>query len=266
MRRAKSELLRVEYSLRTLPIGQVICKAENVWDEKTLRKIAAKFILEGAPSFCVNACEEGYVLLAGERDYYACAYAGIKSVLVQVYRFEDAQAEIFAFAARIKEGELSAMDEAYVMKRLLTDYGCTQQTIAALTGKSRPAVANTLRLLTLEPDVIGMIESGVLSAGHARALVNIPRDQQYAFAQSVVNGNYTVRETEKAAQAFLGEAKKNRRKTSGNRDELKALAARFREVFKTKVVLIGNEEKGKLVIEYYSQDDLYRFEELLEQL
>lgn len=265
MRRAKSELMQVEYSLQTMPIGQIICRRENTWDEKELRKIAAKFILEGAPAFSINACEDGFVLLSGEREYYACAYAGIKSVLAQVYRFEEVQAEIFTIAARIKEGECSAMDEAYAMKRLLDEYGCTQQTIAALTGKSRPAVANTLRLLTLSPEVVGMVESGSLSAGHARALVRIPQDKQYAFAQSVLAGKFTVRETEKAAQAFLGEKRKNARK-GGSREELKALASRFREVFKTKVVLIGNEEKGKLVIEYYSADDLYRFEELLEQL
>lgn len=266
MRRAKREVLQVEFSERMIPIGQIVCRKGNEWDEKELRKLAAKFILEGVPTFSVNDCEDGYVLLAGERAYYACVYAAMKTVNARIYRFEDAQAEIFTIAENVKEGELSAMDEAYAMKRLITDYGCTQQTVAALTGKSRPAVANTLRLLTLSPEVIGMIESGELSAGHARALVGIPQEKQYGFARSVVDGGYTVRETEKAVQAFLGEQNARARKNGGGRDELKALAARFREVFKTKVTLIGNGEKGKLVLEYYSQDDLYRFEEILEQL
>lgn len=266
MRRAKKDLMQVEFSERVMPIGQIVCREENQWEEKELRTLAAKLILEGTPTLSVNDSDDGFVLLAGEKVYYACVYASIKSLTVRVYRFEDAQAEVFTIAARVKEGELSAMDEAYAMKRLLADYGCTQQTISALTGKSRPAVANTLRLLTLSPEVIGMIESGELSAGHARALVRIPQEKQYGFARSVVDGGYTVRETEKAVQAFLGEKNAHTRKNSGGRDELKLLIARFREVFKTKVTLIGNEEKGKLVLEYYSRDDLYRFEELLEQL
>jgi ParB family chromosome partitioning protein len=127
-------------------------------------------------------------------------------------------------------------------------------------------VANTLRLLTLSPEVVGLIESEQLSAGHARALVRMPKDKQYAFAQSVIDHGYTVRETEKAAQAFLGEERARKSKNSGDRDALKALVARMRQAFKTKVTLIGNEEKGKIVLEYYSEDDLYRMEELLERI
>ena len=266
MRRAKSDLTKVEYSLKTLPLADIVCRGENRWNEKQMRALAAKFVLDGMPHLSVNFVDGEYLLLSGEREYFALRYSGVKNVLCKVYRFQGEDADIFAIAERIKEGDLSAMDEAYLMGRLVKDYGLTQDVVAAMVGKSRPAVANTLRLLTLSPEVVGLIESEQLSAGHARALVRMPKEKQYAFACSVIEHNYTVRETEKAAQAFFGEEKARKTKKSGDRDELKALLLRMREVFKTKVTLIGNEEKGKIVLEYYSEDDLYRLEELLEKL
>jgi ParB family chromosome partitioning protein len=218
------------------------------------------------PHLSVNYVDGEYRLLSGEREYFAMRFAGVRTVLCKVYRFQGEDAEIFTIAERIKEGELSAIDEAYLMGRLVKEYGLTQDVVAAMVGKSRPAVANTLRLLTLSPEVVGLIESEQLSAGHARALVRMPKDKQYAFAQSVIDHGYTVRETEKAAQAFLGEERARKSKNGGDRDALKALVARMRQAFKTKVTLIGNEEKGKIVLEYYSEDDLYRMEELLERI
>ena len=114
--------------------------------------------------------------------------------------------------------------------------------------------------------MVGLIEKGDLSAGHARALVRVPKEKQLAFAQSVVANAYTVRETEKATQAFLGEEKKKRKKNSlAKSAQRKELVNKMREVFKTRVTLVGG-EKGKITVEYYSDDDLYRFEELMEQL
>ena len=266
MRRAKSDLTKVEYSLKNILLPDIICDSENRWKEKQMRALAAKFVLEGIPHLSVNYVDGEYRLLSGEREYFALRFAGVRTVLCKVYRFEGEDAEIFTVAERIKDGELSAMDEAYLMGRLVKEYGLTQDVVAAMVGKSRPAVANTLRLLTLSPEVVGLIESGQLSAGHARALVRMPKDKQFAFAQSVIDHGYTVRETEKAAQAFLGEEKARKAKNSGDRDALKALVVRMRETFKTKVTLIGNEEKGKIVLEYYSEDDLYRLEELLEKI
>ena len=265
MRRAKNDLTKVEYTLKTLQIADIVCRGENLWNEKQLRALAAKYVLEGIPHLSVNFIDGEYVLLSGEKGYFALRFAGVKTALCKVYRFEGEDAEIFALAERIKTEELPALDEAYLMKRMVSEYGLTQDVVAAMVGKSRPAVANTLRLLTLSPEVVGLIESGQLSAGHARALVRMPKEKQCAFALSVVEHGYTVRETEKAAQEFLGQESSKKRQ-GGSREELKALVARLRETFKTKVTLIGNEEKGKIVLEYYSEEDLYRLEELLERL
>ena len=158
---------------------------------------------------------------------------------------------------------------SYLMRKLV-EFGLTQDDIASLVGRSRPAVANTLRLLTLSPEVIGLIESGQLSAGHARTLVRVPSSQQLAFAQECIKRGYSVREMEGAVKAFLTpdgdeEAQKQARSAAKNA-EIKALVQRMRSVFKTKVSLIGNEKKGRIYIDYYSTEDLYRFEEYLDMI
>ena len=114
-------------------------------------------------------------------------------------------------------------------------------------GKSRPAIANTLRLLTLTPEVIGLVESGKLSAGHARTLVRVPKEQQYALAEEALRRGYSVREMERAVKAYLTPPEVLRQekdaKASAKSEELKAFVERMRSVYRTKVSLIGNDKK-----------------------
>jgi len=127
-----------------------------------------------------------------------------------------------------------------------------------------------LRLLTLAPEVVGLVESGKLSAGHARALVKVEQSKQYAFAQEALKREYSVREMERAVKAYLTppEILKQERDAikAAKSEELKALVERMRAVFRTKVSLIGNDKKGRIYIDYYSAEDLYRIEEYLELL
>jgi ParB family chromosome partitioning protein len=160
------------------------------------------------------------------------------------------------------------MEEAYLYDKLCKEFSFKQEDVAALVGKSRPAIANTVRLLSLEPEVIGLIESGKLSAGHARTLVKIPKDKQYAFAVEGVKRGYSVREMERAVKTYLTPPevlKRERERSAENKSaELKELVERMRKVFRTKVSLIGNDKKGRIYIDYMSADDLYRMEEYLD--
>ena len=187
-----------------------------------------------------------------------------------MYAFTDKNAECFSVLERLKTEKLGAMDEGYLMKRLIAEFGFTQDDIASLIGKSRPAVANTLRLLTLAPEVVGLVESGKLSAGHARALVKVPKEKQYAFAQESIKREYTVREMERAVKAYLTPPevlqRESEAKAQAKSAELKAFVERMRGVFRTKVSLIGNDKKGRIYIDYYSAEDLYRFEEFLDMI
>ena len=266
------DAFRVEYEKTTLLIGQIQPQIPfDNFDKKELRARAAHFLLDGLPELSVNKQEDGkYKLLAADRDFYAAKSIGAKELTVRVYRFSEENAEAFSCIETLKSNTASTLDEGYLMQRLVEDFGLTQDDVASLIGRSRPAVANTLRLLTLEPEVIGLIESGQLSAGHARTLVRVPKSQQLAFAQECINREYTVRDMESALKAFLtptGNAEaENQARTAAKNAELKALVQRMRAVFRTKVSLIGNEKKGRIYIDYYSPEDLYRFEEYLDMI
>lgn len=273
MKKAKKQkVFDVSFEKRTIPESLIDAAtgAEN-WDKKTLKTRAAYLLLNGLPEFSVNEKEDGrYQLLANDRDFYAAKLSGAKQFEVRVYAFTERNAECFSLLEKLKTERLGAMEEGYLMKRLVTEFSLTQDDIAALIGKSRPAVANTLRLLTLAPEVVGLIESGRLSAGHARTLVKVPKEKQYAFAEEAIKREYSVREMERAVKAYLTPPeilqKENEAKAAAKSEELKAFVERMRGVFRTKVSLIGNDKKGRIYIDYYSAEDLYRFEEFLDMI
>ena len=259
----------VSYEKRTVPVSMIETEREiGSFDKRDLKTRAAYFMLNGAPEFSVNETADGrFRLLALERDFHAAKLLGSKTAEVRVYKFNERSADAFSLIERLKTEELSAMEEAYLMKRLVSECSFTQDDVAALIGKSRPAVANTLRLLTLSPEVVGLVESGKLSAGHARTLVKVPKDKQYAFAEEAIKREYSVREMERAVKAFLTPPeilqKEKEAKAAAKNEELKAFVERMRAIFRTKVSLIGNAQKGRIYIDYYSPEDIYRFEELL---
>ena len=156
------------------------------------------------------------------------------------------------------------------MKKLMVEYKLTQDELAERIGKSRPAIANTLRLLSLTQEVSDMVAEGKLSAGHARSLVPLEPEDQIAFAKDAVKGGMSVRELEKKVRAFnmspeLLEQKKQKKRALAS-IELKNLIERMRFSFRTKVSLIGNDQKGRIYIDYYSRDDLDRISEILDIL
>ena len=273
MKRAKRrKAFNVEYEKKTVRAALIDAKtrAED-WDNKELKTRAAYFLLNGVPEFSVNQTANGsYALLAAEKDFHAAKSMGVTEFEVRMYAFTDKNAETFSLIEKLKAENLGAMEEAYLMKALVKDYGFTQDDVAALIGRSRPAVANTLRLLTLAPEVVGLVESGQLSAGHARTLVRVPENQQLGFAQEALKRGYSVREMERAVKAFLTPPEILRQekeaKAAAKSEELKAFVERMRGVFRTKVSLIGNDKKGRIYIDYYTPEDLYRFEEFLDMI
>ena len=239
------------------------------YEKKQLKTRSAYFMLNGAPEFAVNETENGrFKLLANERDFFAVKLTGAREIAVRVYSFTDENAERFSLLERLKTERLGAMEEGYLMQRLIKEFGFTQDDIASLIGKSRPAVANTLRLLTLTPEVVGLVESGKLSAGHARTLVKVPKEKQLAFAEEAIKRDYTVRDMERTVKAYLTPPevlqKEMDAKAQAKSQQLKEFVERMRSVYRTKVSLIGNDKKGRIYIDYYSPEDLFRFEEFLD--
>lgn len=258
------------YQEKVIPLSFIQTDSQITdFDKKELKSKAAYILTGGAPVFTVNTQEDGkFTLLSSPEDYFACVLAEVREVKARVYAFTSYQAEIFGIVQKIKTQKLSALEEGYLMRSLQEEYHFTQEDIAAMLSKSRPAVANTLRLLTLEPEVIGLIESGQLSAGHARALVKVEKEKQYAFASECIKREYSVREMERAVKAYLTppeilEQEKQAKNAEKNK-MLKAFVERMRHTFQTKVSLIGNDKKGRIYIDYYSTEDLFRFEEFLD--
>lgn len=266
----KRKIAAMEFSRRQLPVSLIdVSVAEDTFDKKELKNRAAYFLLNGETEFSVNDTGNGrFALLAFERDFYALKLSGVKEIKARVYSFTERHAQAFTLVEKLKNERLGAMEEAYLMQRLVSEHSFTQDDIASLVGKSRPSVANTLRLLKLEPQVVGLIESGRLSAGHARTLIKVPKEKQLAFAEEALRREFSVREMERAVKAFLTPPeilqKEKEAKAVAKSQELKALVERMRAVLGTKVSLIGNDKKGRIYIDYYSQEDLYRFEEFLE--
>lgn len=268
----RRKTMDIRFEQKTVPASLIDTQTgEEAFEKKELKTRAAYFLLNGMPEFSVNQKADGrFQLLAAERDFFAAKMAGAREFSVRIYTFTERNAECFSLLERLKTERLGAMEEGYLMKRLLSEFSFTQDDVAALIGRSRPAVANTLRLLTLAPEVVGLIESGRLSAGHARTLVKVPKEKQYAFAEEAIKREYSVREMERAVKAYLTPpevlAQEAEAKAAAKSQQLKAFVERMRGVFRTKVSLIGNDKKGRIYIDYYSPEDLYRFEEFLDMV
>ena len=154
------------------------------------------------------------------------------------------------------------------MKRLMEEFGLTQEMLAERLGKSRPAIANTLRLLSLADEVIAMVREGKLSSGHARTLVPVAREAQVTLARECVKNGWSVREMERAVKQFLNPPevldREKEKKNALASAELRHLVERMRTTLRTKVSLIGTDKKGRIYIDYYTRDDLDRISELLD--
>jgi ParB family chromosome partitioning protein len=142
----------------------------------------------------------------------------------------------------------------------------TQEDLADRIGKSRPAIANTLRLLSLSPAVIKMVANGNLSAGHARALISVPEADQVKIAEDAIKDGISVREVEKKVKDYFTppEEKAKKKIKVELSAELKDLVEDMQRVFGTKVNAIGNDQKGRIYIDYYTRDDLDRLAEIVD--
>ena len=211
----------------------------------------------------VCATEGGrYRIIAGERRWRAARLAGLKAIPAIVRDMDAAHTRETALIENLQRADLNPVDEAQAIRQLMDDFGATQEQIAERLGKSRPAIANAVRLLTLPDDVLTFVREGKLTAGHARALAALDDPQrQIRLAQLAVENNWSVRQIEAAAQLPTGGTEQ---KKPPKLPELTDMERMAREVFGTRAQVTGSLEKGKLTLSYYSRDDLDRIYEVLE--
>jgi len=215
----------------------------------------------------VAPAEDGYRLIAGERRLRAARLVGLSSVPV-VIREEGERRDRLALSLveNVQREDLNPLEEAEAYRRLTEEFGYTQEQLAREVGKTRAHIGNTLRLLTVAPAVQGALLSGALSAGHARALAALPLERQEEGLRRVLRDQLTVRETEELARRLAAGAappSPARRQHERPRDpELAELEAHFRDALQTKVTLSRGKRGGRLVVEFYSNEELdalYRF-------
>ena len=212
-----------------------------------------------------------YQIIAGERRWRAAKLAGLTEVPAVIIEADDRKVMELGLIENLQREDLNPIEEANGYKVLLDEYGLTQEEVAQRVGKSRPAVANALRLLALPDPVHLLLEEGKLSAGHARAILAVPSGElQKKLAQKVVAEELSVRQTEALAKRLAaGEKEPPAPKTAAGPDlslyikeAEKSLASRFGR----KVHIVNGRKKGKIELEYYNPEDLNALLELLEQL
>ncbi|MBR7186594.1 MAG: ParB/RepB/Spo0J family partition protein [Clostridia bacterium] len=244
----------------------------KIFDENAMNDLANSIREHGVISpIVVNRNPDGtYMIIAGERRYRASIRAGLERVPVIIKDLDEKEIQEISLIENLQREDLNPIEAAFGMKRLMEDYKLTQEVLAERLGKSRPAIANTLRLLTLADEVIDLVRDGKLSAGHARTLVPVPKEVQISLSRECVKNGWSVREMERAVKQQLNPpeviAKEKEKKNALANVELKHFVERLRTTFKTKVSLIGTEKKGRIYIDYYTRDDLDRISEMLDIL
>ena len=206
-----------------------------------------------------------YMIVAGERRFRASKLAGLKKIPAVVREYTEQQVQEISLLENIQREDLNPIETAKAMKELLSNYGWTQEELADRLGKSRPVVANYIRLLTLCPEVVAMIESGKLSAGHARSLVVVTDPAvQLKLAKEAVSKKITVRDMEKAVKELSNPKPKKQKEELTI--EMKDLIRTMQRKLSTKVNVVGNNKKGRIYIDYYNSDDLDRIYDLISRL
>ncbi len=206
-----------------------------------------------------------YMIIAGERRYRAAKEAGLISVPVFVRECSEIEVDELSLIENIQRENLNPIEEAIAIKKLMNDYGYTQERVAERIGRARPTVANLLRLIDLSEPVKRLVADGRLSAGHARCLAVITSPAlQLELAEKGCDDKMSVREFEKLVKATL--SPKKAAPPAQQSLELKDLITRLQRKLGTKVTVLGNDNKGRIFIDYYTTDDLNRLESMLTYL
>lgn len=245
----------------------------KTFDEDKLRELADSIARHGmVQPIIVRQNGERYVIVAGERRFRAARMAGLTQVPVIVKALDDAQVMEVALIENLQRENLNPIEEAAAIRFLMEQHDLTQEEVAKRLAKSRPAIANSLRLLNLSEDVQNYVREGKVSAGAARALASVKDPgKQWVLAQEVATHGLSVREVERRAHAANHEEEFKRMKAEQKAEaargrisnDLYAAQEQLRERLGTRVSISGTEEQGKLVIEYYSKDALEGLYELL---
>lgn len=257
-------------AVRMLPIGQIDPNRDQPrrrFDEAALNELAASIRAVGVLQPIIVSQEgERYTIIAGERRYRASRLAGLNEIPAIVRDWDSQRRLEAALIENLQRDDLNPVEEAAGVRRLMDEAGLTQEKVAERLGKSRPAVANMLRLLSLPDEVAEMVRDGLLSQGHARVLAGLKDpEEQLRLARKAVDEGLNVRQMEQLVKASGSKPKK---KPAPKRipAELEELQEKIRVRTGMKSTLTGSIAKGRIVLQYSSREELEHLNDMLDRL
>ncbi len=258
-------------SIQEIPVGELDPNPDQPrqsFDQESIGQLADSIRDQGVlqPLLVVPASGGRYRIIAGERRYRASRVAGLETVPCIVKDIDVIRQMEIALIENLQREDLNPMEAARGIQALMKQCGYTQEKVSARLGKSRPAVANLLRLLSLPEEVTEMVRDGLISAGHARVLAGIKDpEEQIRLAHRAADEGMSVRRLEQLASAVKEKPAKKRR-PAPMPAELGELQEKIRLKTGLKSALTGSITKGRIVLQYSSRDELERLNELLDQI
>lgn len=234
------------------------------FDKEKLEELAQSIMQHGiVQPVLLRKIDRGYEIVAGERRWRAARIAGFKTIPAVIKELDDRQVMELALIENLQREDLNPLEEAEAYRKLVEEFGLTQEEISSAVGKSRSAIANTMRLLNLSQEVQQLIRDNKISAGHARVLVPLDLKEQQLIIEKILKSDLSVRETEKLASKII-----NGKKTVGGKKKEKQpwiveIENTLGEYLGTRVQIVPGKKKGRLEIEYYNAGDLERILELI---
>lgn len=254
-----------EGELIYVPITKVEPRAEqprNRFDDDALQELADSISQYGLIQPITVRKREGgfYQIIAGERRWRACRIAGLIEVPVRVIEADDRRVAELALVENLQREDLNPIEEALGYKSLIEEYGLTQEEAAKSVGRSRPAITNAMRLLSLSKEVLELVENGSLSSGHARTLLPInDAALQLKTAQAVINGGLSVRKTEQLVTKTLKKLAEDQSETEKSNELMVDYIAEtenyLSQSLSRKVNLEQKRKGGRIILEFYDSDD-----------
>lgn len=235
-------------------------------DEARLAELAASIREHGViQPILVTEALDGYQLVAGERRVRAAKLAGLDRIPAVIRQLADRDQLELAIVENVQRDDLNAIEEAHAYRQLINEFGFTQDQVAARIGRARPTITNTLRLLDLVVAVQDAVAVGRVSEGHARALAGLPETQQRHVLEVIERDALSVRQTEELARRLreAGAARSKPTRQKRTDADLERVEEELRQALGTKVSLARSRRGGRIVIEYYSEEELARLYERL---
>jgi len=260
----------VDAPVREVPIERIVVnpyQPRATFDAHDIEALAQSIATHGVlQPVLLTETPEGWRLIAGERRLRASVRAGLTTIPAVIRSADEQDQLALALVENLQRSDLNALDEAAAFRRLMDEFGLTQEQVAQQVGRTRAAVSNTLRLLGVAPELQDALRAGRISEGHARALAGLPdHAEQVRLLALVEQRGLSVRQTEQLVrQQARTDASTSRVSPARAGDpDLEHMTARLRETLGTKVVLTPGRKGGRIIIDWYESDDLLRLYERL---